>query len=86
VDDWAYSLFARAAWAHFYGDDHLSLASVQALEPLQKAGKADAAAKKLVAGYSSMSQQYLRYLDQVSACSPMSSAESLNRQAHLSWK
>lgn len=65
VDDWAYSLFVRAAWAHFNGEDHLALASAQALLPLQQAGTASAAAKKLVAGYSGMPQPYLRFLDQI---------------------
>jgi len=43
ADDWVWALFDRAVCAHMRGDDHLALASAQALLPIQQGGMASTA-------------------------------------------
>jgi hypothetical protein len=68
---WVFSLFDRAVCAHMRGDDHLALASVHALVPIQQAIEKEAAARSFPRPSSNTNQDeqtaYLSFLDQLPA-------------------
>jgi hypothetical protein len=63
ASSWVFTLFDRAVSAHMRGDDHLALASAQALVPIQQAVE-NQASKRPISGYQD-GKPHLNFLTQL---------------------